>query len=460
MPAVAVLTVLAHALLGFAQFRLAYGDHPLRSTAIYYIAVAILIVTYTAVIRCARSPSPSARRLLIAVPLLVQIGWLIPAPTLAIDAYSYTVDAATAHAGRNPYQHAVREAAHTVVGLEMSAYRWRPVHGISPYGPVWMNIVRAIGPLTDRPALSVLAFKLVSFLSIVAAGLLLYAVMPAPWGLVALAAFWWNPTVIVETAGEGHNDAVMIVAVLLALWALHRRWPVVATAALVVAVLTKYIPVLFALPCLVYAWRARLITPRALALSAVAALVIAAAAFAPFWAGDETFEGVRQAGYPHFIASTSGALLKVLPDSLLATRLLRLALALATVLVVVRVSFTMTGRIDDLMRACAAIALTYVLVSSPLFWAWYVLLPIVLLIGARNLMLVCVLMACSRLVAPFDLLRLHGILTWGAQAWLTTVIGLWVPLAFAVWQHSRVPSAFTGAAHHLGLAFRRRGVPA
>jgi len=40
----------------------------------------------------------------------------------------------------------------------------------------------------------------------------------------------------------------------------------------------------------------------------------------------------------------------------------------------------------------------------------------------------------SRIVAPLDLIRLRGELSWTTEVWLTTVIALWLPIAYIVWR--------------------------
>jgi hypothetical protein len=241
--------------------------------------------------------------------------------------------------------------------------------------------------------------------------------------------------VIVETAGEAHNDAVMILGVLLTVWALRHRWLVIATLALTAAVLTKFIPLLFGLPCLAYAYRAGLLTRRATALSLVAAVALVLAAWAPFWVGAATLGAIREGAYPSVVASTSGVIVSLIPDSVWLFRLLRVSLAAATIAIVMLMTVTRARSVDDLLRACATIALGFLFVSAPLFWAWYFLLPIAFLAPTRSTALLVLVTACSRLVAPLDLLRVHHVIPWIAEVWLTTVVALWVPLLFAIGQY-------------------------
>jgi hypothetical protein len=67
----------------------------------------------------------------------------------------------------------------------------------------------------------------------------------------ALLFYIWNPLLMIEFAGSGHNDVVMLTFVLLAIWLhLKGRWPLAASA-LALAVLVK-LPALLLLPG--YVW--------------------------------------------------------------------------------------------------------------------------------------------------------------------------------------------------------------
>jgi hypothetical protein len=47
--------------------------------------------------------------------------------------------------------------------------------------------------------------------------------------------------------------------------------------------------------------------------------------------------------------------------------------------------------------------------------------------------LVIVLAATSRIVAPLNLIRLSGGFSLTTEVWVTTVIALWLPLAYIAW---------------------------
>jgi alpha-1,6-mannosyltransferase len=435
--ALATATIVLHAIVGFAQYQLAWEGSLVLAAPLYYAATIALLACYAGLVRrVGLAPTRQMWRLLILVPFAIQLAWLLSLPVLAIDAYSYLVDAAHAHSGLNPYQHAVREAGGTAFGNELVAYRWRPTHGISPYGPVWMNIIRAIGPLTGNIPLAILAVKAVAFGAVAFAAWLIYRSAPDPLRARAFTTFWWNPAVIIEGAGEGHNDAVMIAAVVLSLWCLRKHAPIAAAGALTLAVLTKWIPIFFAPAYLTYVWHQRMITPRTIVVGGALIVAIVAVAYWPLWIGMATFAGIGNVGGPRFVASTTGALIDVLPDKRIVAQMVRASAALVALAVVVRAA--LTGHSHALLvRACALVSVVYVLLASPLYWAWYILLPIALLALAGDVALVFALTAGSRFVAPLDLIRLTGAIRWSTEVWLTTVIALWIPLAFLVWRTRR-----------------------
>jgi alpha-1,6-mannosyltransferase len=251
-----------------------------------------------------------------------------------------------------------------------------------------------------------------------------------------MALFSWNPIVITEFAGEGHNDALMILCVVLALLWIVRRRTVAGTLALGAGVLAKFLPAVFAPAVLVYLWRTREDNVRfwrTLGLCAVVCAAFGAALYAPFWAGHETVEGLRAAARARSGPGTSGALLWLFsaafpPDRAgAATRLITTAVLLAFVTVA---SLRVRNR-RTLVAACAAIALAYVLIAAPRFWPWYVGLPTALLALSptrQNVSLVIVMTFCAKLVAPLDVIRVMGAVDWNTEVAAMTVVGVLVPL--------------------------------
>ncbi|MEZ4770689.1 MAG: hypothetical protein R2844_20000 [Caldilineales bacterium] len=144
---------------------------------------------------------------------------------------------------------------------------WR--RSTSAYGPAWEVLAGGTAWLVDQilgssetPRVFVVgnavAFKLLSgaFLAASAAVVTLILRRKAPEralaGVVLLA---WNPVILVETLGNGHNDIAMIFWVLAAAWALVGGRYTLAMLALVVGALVKFVPVLMLPAALLVAWR-------------------------------------------------------------------------------------------------------------------------------------------------------------------------------------------------------------
>jgi hypothetical protein len=432
--AAAALTAALHGSVAVAHHLLASRSGVGLSAALYYTSIAALVVCYALMIQLV-APTPSRREWLViaGVPLAIQVGWLMVHPILSNDAYSYLVDAAHAYAGLSPYEHASREAAGTDLGRRLFEYGWRPKGVVAPYGPVWLNLVSVVGPFVGNLPVAVRLVKLIAVGAAALTAVIIFRVAPAGARTRAFAAFWWNPVVIIECAGEGHNDAVMAATVLLALWCLRRHALNAAALALTAAALTKWVPLFFGPTCLAYAWRNRLLTRRAVLSAAAVTIAVTCIAYWRLWAGANTFVGAGTVGGPRFVASLTGSLVESLANHHAILLLLRAAAA--ALLGVVTIYVTARTRTHaDVVRACVVIALTFVLLAAPLYWPWYVVMPIALLAISGDMQTIVVLTATSRLVAPLNLLRLRGAFSTSTEVWLTTVVAVWLPLAWLAWR--------------------------
>jgi hypothetical protein len=167
----------------------------------------------------------------------------------------------------------------------------------SAYGPGWeiMAALVAYAVRDQGVVANVTAFKLLAALFL-AAGVAVVAGILQRWaperalaGVVLLA---WNPVILVETIGNGHNDMAMIVWVLAATWAIAARRFSWAVLLLIGGALVKYIPLLM-LPAAglialrdLPTWPQRL---RFLVRTGLASALLVALAYSPFWYGMATF---------------------------------------------------------------------------------------------------------------------------------------------------------------------------
>ncbi len=167
--------------------------------------------------------------------------------------------------GANPFQDVANQFSND---LSFAYVAWR--RSPSAYGPAWELLAGGVAWLvqetlgvseTPRVApiiANVLAFKLIGgvFLAACVAVVIVILRRKAPEralaGVVLLA---WNPVVLVETVGHGHNDIAMVFWVLAAAWGLVERRYTLAILALVTGALVKFVPVLMLPVALAIAWR-------------------------------------------------------------------------------------------------------------------------------------------------------------------------------------------------------------
>src|SRR6266511_3121679 len=187
------------------------------------VALAIVGVGYlVAIIALDRGPSQpiGAKRTVIAFMLLFQLTLLLMPGVFSTDVYSYLIygQMAGVH-GLNPYV----VPPDAMVGNELLAWiydDWRSL--ASPYGPLWTSLSAAIAPLlyqmdvSDQVLIHKVLMNLVHLLNLVLLTVLLKRGLPHVRGgrLTAFALFAWNPLLLLEIAGNGHNDALMLTLLL------------------------------------------------------------------------------------------------------------------------------------------------------------------------------------------------------------------------------------------------------
>ena len=171
----------------------------------------------------------------------------------------------------------------------------------SPYGPAWEVPAAAMSVLAgDDLWTNLLLFKGLVIGAYIVAALALWGTLRRlrpEWAARGLLLFAWNPLILFETAGNGHNDMVMIAWMLVALYLLARggRWALFAPAALMGAALVKFVPGLLLLPLLAVLWYEAGPLPDSLrrrltrvSVGAGLAALTAVVAYAPFWHGTAT----------------------------------------------------------------------------------------------------------------------------------------------------------------------------
>jgi alpha-1,6-mannosyltransferase len=160
----------------------------------------------------------------------------------------------------------------------------------SAYGPLWELLAAGATRLTgDGIVANVIVFKLIGGFFLAASTLVVMAILHrfaperALAGVVLLA---WNPIILYETLGHGHNDIAMVFWILLSVWLLLSERYTLAILALLVGALIKYIPLLMLPAAGLIAlrnlpdWRARL---RFVTITALLAIGLVLLAYSLFW---------------------------------------------------------------------------------------------------------------------------------------------------------------------------------
>ena len=438
---------------------------------VYWGATLLLFALYGwLLILCRRGALRDGRAALLALsfPALFNAGLLFGLPYQSMDALTYVAHGFMGGPfDLNPYATPAAEIAYRdgTAGLarELASFGWLPVHGPSPYGALWTGIEVLAASLTGSVAGALLLTKALMVAASLGCAALIWKILgrvrPEDQ-LLGTLVYLWNPLIVVEFAGEGHNDALMILCVLLSLLFTVTAEPALSVMGTVLGVLVKYLPVIFVPAQAIYLWRTRRSTTH-LALSVVLALVLggllAAGLYWPFWIGADTFGAVRRQGLPFLAPTPSGILywllLQALPPAEAASLTLRI---LGIFLVAFAVAAGWRARdAAGLLRACAAISLVYLLVVSAGTWPWYAALPLALMaLTPRGIFLPLALVVTftSRLVAPFSNLVNNGFAHWDSLIDVATVVSVTLPLALLLplcvlhWRRPASEPAGTGEA--------------
>lgn len=217
-----------------------------------------------------------------AVAAAIQLLPLAGPVLLSTDAWTYWEYGAIGADGDNPYRATPNDFPDNPAYPHAGA-AWRDTTSV--YGPAFTLgselVARAAGSSSDAAGWT---FKVVAALSMLA--LTALAARLASDRIAAIVLVGWNPLFAIHFAGGGHNDATMLALVLgaLALAASGRR--VVAGAGWALAVLVKWIPIVFlVLRGLEARASSRRVSHLGFAATAVAVAALATWRYGLDWAG-------------------------------------------------------------------------------------------------------------------------------------------------------------------------------
>lgn len=252
----------------------------------------------------------------------------------------------------------------------------------SPYGPLWTLVAAPITLLAgDNLPPALIGFKLLALNAYLAAGALIaYGLAgrsdtrPAAGALV----FLWNPLVLWEAVGNGHNDA-LVALLLVAAMAAALRGPLAwVIPPLVAATLLKYVAVVLlplALVAVVARARAAGTLRRTLVTTTIASAAIVVAGLAPFYDVAAVRESVTSQG-GIFATSPGSVAIHQLRDRIAEETIQRVAQLIGAGAVTATILFWL-GRLRSaparLPIAAFEVVFVFLLLATLNFRGWYLI---------------------------------------------------------------------------------------
>ncbi|MHB8600015.1 MAG: hypothetical protein ACYDER_24795 [Ktedonobacteraceae bacterium] len=318
------------------------------------------------------------------------------------------------------------------------------------YGPLWLYIASFLVTISNNPVVTLLLFKGVAILSHIINCLLLWAILSkiAPTRrLQGTLLYAWNPLVLLELAGSGHSDGVLITLFLLATWlyvqGLGRRYELAVAVTLGFAVSMNFIALLIAPLFFWFLVRSEHNIARSMwgfCWRMCVTLIIAALVSLPLWRGESTFFALTSAvDMSHFEHSPVGLLTQPMrwffglvaqwsnfPPVMQPTTAADTTLRATTIFIFALIFFYLFGKVrhatttiggmryspdadqhmdlpgfDVLLDSWCRTVFWYLVLLSGWFWPWYVLWAIWIVVlrrfDARTITIL--LLSCTALLS-------------------------------------------------------------
>lgn len=275
--------------------------YELSGQVLFLGAFALLFMLYGAAVQIVRADPARGPLWLI---LLVQAGMGLTLagiyPVAALDLFDYLLYGRLAvYWGANP----LAEPPARYPGEPLVSYSYWP-NEPSVYGPLWQIVSERLTLAVQGQLLEGLyAFKLLAVVAALLTTVLIWATLRRTRPELAAAGavlYGWNPLQQFEAAGNGHNDALMVLFLVLAVLLLTTRWRFLAVPAFAGGLLVKVtlapLAPLFGLAPLVAgtSWRGRL---RDTTAGLLLASLLVAALYAPYWEGRASLPFLDRGGW-------------------------------------------------------------------------------------------------------------------------------------------------------------------
>lgn len=347
------------------------------SAALYLLMVLLLYALYAVGYRASRSTS---LKWIIAAAAVFAALLVFAYPATAVDVFGYIAHGrllAVHHA--NPFTTPPNAFPSDAI-LSFLAFPDEP----SQYGPIWVLIGGGIASIAQGNLLvEVLLYKALAALAHLLGGVAIYQIA---WSLTrqetrartSAYLYLCNPLLLWEMVGNAHNDGLMMLFGLCAVWLFVRGYnllvlPALTAGALVKAPIAAIGPIML-IGLLRRGW-ARAV--EGLALAAALAFVV----YRPFWEGPQTLTALKRTDL--FTASIGSVLRLALEPTVgmpQASTVARTASQTAFVVVAVLAVFiAVRGESDaDVLRAAYVMLLGALLLLTTWFQAWYIVWPLAL----------------------------------------------------------------------------------
>ncbi|MEO5886473.1 MAG: hypothetical protein ABIQ77_02325 [Anaerolineales bacterium] len=343
--------------------------------SVAFISVGLL---YFVGLRAAhQTSSKTAWRIVIGGTLAFIITFLFMAPLNARDIYDNIFHGRILGVyGANPFRDLISGFPHDPF-IKYPYWKNSP----SAYGPLWETLAGITAWLAgDGIITNILAFKILPGIfhltSIAVVVSFLRRIQPQH-ALSGALLLGWNPVVLYETWGNGHNDIAMIFWVLLAALLISRKQYSLGTLSLVAGALIKFIPVLLIPAALLIGYNSlENLKSRFwfIVKTSLAGAFLIMIAYVPFWNGMATFSMARR--MQMFTTSIPAVMYRILKPALgwsEAARLVSLvALGLLAIFTLIQTLRTQKQEsTQGFLQTAFNILAFYLLVTCLWFQQWY-----------------------------------------------------------------------------------------
>jgi hypothetical protein len=374
------------------------GDHTLR-IGTHLGLYALAFAAYLLALPAARGLSPRALGAALVLAAAWRAALVLAPPLLSNDVNRSVWEGRTQLHGGNPYAWDDRPDSPRWVPLRDAVWAGlNHANYTAIYPPGWQLVARAVVALHD----SVTAMK--AFLAACELACL--------WPLAALLrrrglprerllVLAWSPLALVEVAGGGHNEALGLLCVALALLALEAGWPLGAALLSAVGFQVKLLPGLLAL-----AWARRFRPLHVLAAAGLAGLLVLPYASA----GLEMLRSLRSYGrHWRFNETLFAPLALLLRDH-------DRAVAAATAVTLLLGAALAWRRVEPVRAALAMVVAALLLSPNVLPWYALWLLPLLVVVEAPPLLWFTGTIGLAYLVYPDWRAGQPWHLGWGVRA--------------------------------------------